>query len=145
VPLLFSSRLSLERLRHLSIFCRAALILSGCVAHQPHEKRAAEQAVRKGEAPVSWNLFFWSSESCPEIERTNEIDCAQDVVGQDAESGFAFDFGDAFGEEPPACRHSFDGSERVFSGASPLAHEVRIGLDTGVHPLECILVEMTGQ
>jgi hypothetical protein len=76
--------------------------------------------VRKGEAPVSWNLFFWSSESCPEIEGTNEIDCAQDVVGQDAEGGFAFDFGDAFGdafgEEPPACRHSFDSSERVFSG-----------------------------
>jgi hypothetical protein len=56
-------------------------------------------------------------------------------VGQDAESGFGLDFGDASGEEPPACRHSFDGSEWVFSGASPLAHEVRIGLDTGVHAL----------
>jgi hypothetical protein len=49
--------------------------------------------VRKGEAPVSWSLFFGSSEFCPEIERTNEIDCAQDVVGEDAESGFGFDFG----------------------------------------------------
>jgi hypothetical protein len=33
----------------------------------------------------------------------------------------------------------------VFSGASPLAHEVRIGLDTGVHPIERILVEMASQ
>ena len=32
-------------------------------------------------------LFVGSStESCSEIERTNEIDCAQKVVGQDAES-----------------------------------------------------------
>jgi hypothetical protein len=52
VPLLFSSRLSLERLRHLSIFCRAALILSGCVAHQPRKlsdyQRA--EAVKRREA-----------------------------------------------------------------------------------------------
>ncbi len=45
------------------------------------EKGRLSQAVRKGEAPVSLSVFFWSSESCPEIERTNEIDCAQDVVG----------------------------------------------------------------
>ena len=40
----------------------------------------------------------------------------------------------ASGEEPPVCRHSFDGSECVFGGA-PLAHEVRIGLNAGSHPL----------
>jgi hypothetical protein len=75
-----------------------------------YEKRAAEQAVRKGEAPISWSLFFWSSESCPKLERTNEIDCAQDVVGQDAESGFGFgfDFGDASGEEPPVISSNRD-------------------------------------
>jgi hypothetical protein len=71
------------------------------------------------------------------------IDCAQNVVGQDAESGFGFDLGYAFGEEPPACRHSFDGSERVFSSAPPLAHEVRIGRNASIHPLERILVAMS--
>jgi hypothetical protein len=49
VPLLFSSRLSLERLRHLSIFCRAALILSGCVAHQPHEKKGGRSRPKSKE------------------------------------------------------------------------------------------------
>ena len=44
-------------------------------------------------------LFVGSSiESCSKIERTNEIDRAQNVVGQDAESGFGFDFGYASGE-----------------------------------------------
>ena len=91
-------------------------------------------------------LFIRSStESCSEIERTNEIDCAQNVVGQDAESGFGFDLGYASGEERPACRHSFDGSEWVFSGAPPLAHEVRIGLNASIHPLERILVEMSSK
>jgi hypothetical protein len=33
----------------------------------------------------------------------------------------------------------------VFSGAPPLAHEVRIDLNTGIHPQECILVEMASQ
>ena len=36
------------------------------------------------------------------------------MVGPDAESGFRFDLGYASSEEPPACRHSFDGSEWVF-------------------------------
>jgi hypothetical protein len=33
----------------------------------------------------------------------------------------------------------------VFSGAPPLAHEVRIGLKPGIHSLERILVKMSGQ
>jgi len=33
----------------------------------------------------------------------------------------------------------------VFSGAPPLAHEVRIGLNAGIHPLERILVRMASQ
>jgi hypothetical protein len=125
--------------------CCRATAAQNHVKMRDYRLRAASQAVRKGEAPIIWSLFFWSSESCPKLERTNEIDCAQDVVGQNAESGFGFDFGDASGEEPPACRHSFDGSEWVFSGASPLTHEVRIGLDTGVHSLERVLVEMASQ
>jgi hypothetical protein len=91
-------------------------------------------------------LFVGSStESCSKIERTNEIDCAQNVVGEDAESGFGFDLGYASCEKPPSCRHSFDGSEWVFSGAPPLAHEVRIGLKPAIHPLERILVKMSSQ
>jgi hypothetical protein len=44
-------------------------------------------------------LFVGSStESCSKIERTNQTDCAQNVVGEDAESGFGFDFGYASGE-----------------------------------------------
>jgi hypothetical protein len=45
----------------------------------------------------------------------------------------------------PACRHSFDGSEWVFSGAPPLAQEVRMGLNASIHSLELILVEMSSQ
>jgi acetyltransferase-like isoleucine patch superfamily enzyme len=89
--------------------------------------------------------LFSSTEPCSEIDRTNEVDCAQNVVGQDAKSGFGFDLGDASSEKPPACRHAFDGSKWVFSGASPLAHEVRIGPNASVHPLERILVEMSSQ
>jgi hypothetical protein len=59
--------------------------------------------------------------------------------------GPAQHLGYASGEEPPFCRHSFDGSEWVFSGAPPLAHEARIGLKPGIHPLERILVEMSSQ
>jgi hypothetical protein len=67
------------------------------------QKRAAEQAVRKRRGSSELEpLFVGSSiESCSKIERTNEIDCAQNVVGQDAESGFGFDLGYASGKEPP--------------------------------------------
>jgi hypothetical protein len=44
VPLLFSSRLSLERLRHLSIFCCAALVLSRLWRISHMRKRAVEAA-----------------------------------------------------------------------------------------------------
>jgi hypothetical protein len=49
-------------------------------------------------------LFIGHQPSLARSERTNEIDCAQNVLGQEAESGFGFDLGYASGEEAPACR-----------------------------------------
>ena len=68
-----------------------------------------------GRAKRRGSICWSSTESCSEIERTNEIDCARNVIGQDAESGFGFDLGYASGEEPSACGHSFDGSEWVLA------------------------------
>jgi hypothetical protein len=83
-------------------------------------------------------LFVGSSTaSCSKIERTNEIDCAQNVVGEDAESDFGFDLRYASGEKPPSCRHSFDGSEWVFSGAPPLVHEVRTSVCNHDERVDC--------
>src|SRR5215831_8056697 len=73
------------------------------------------RAKRRGSSELELLFVGSSTESCSKIERTNEIDCAQNVIGQDAESGFGFDLGYAPGEEPSACGHSFDGSEWVLA------------------------------
>jgi hypothetical protein len=75
--------------------------------------------------------------------RADEINDPHDVVDKNAEGGFSLDVGKASGEEPAASRHPLDGSERVFSGASPLPHEVWIGFDAGIHALKRVLVKVS--
>jgi IstB-like ATP binding protein len=65
-------------------------------------------------------LLSCSGEPGREIGCADQIDRSQDVVGEDAEGGIGLCSGEASDEEPPARSHPFDGSERVFGGASPL-------------------------
>src|SRR5207244_1107587 len=64
------------------------------------------------------------------------------VVGQHAERRFTADSLEASGEKSPAGCHSFDGSEGMFGGASALSDQARIGLETGVHSFERVLMQM---
>ena len=73
---------------------------------------------------------------------TEEIDRPNDVVGQHAERCFPADFLEAAGEESPASGHSLDGSEGVFSSASALPDQGRIGVKAGIHPFQGFLMQM---
>ena len=83
-----------------------------------------------------------SGEPGPEGGCTDEIDRSYDVVGEHAECSFPADFVEASGEESPAGRHSLDSSERILRSASALPDQARIGLETGVHSFERILMLM---
>jgi hypothetical protein len=77
-------------------------------------------------------LLFGSGESCTKGCGSDQIDGADDVVGQRAECRLSADFLEAPGKESPAGGHSLDGSEGMFRGASTLFDQGRIGLETGV-------------
>ena len=83
-----------------------------------------------------------SSESRADGGGTDQVNRADEVVGEHAECCFPADFLEASSEESAAGGHSFYGSEGVFRSASALADQVRIGLETGVHSFERILMLM---
>jgi hypothetical protein len=70
-----------------------------------------------GNAGASY-IRFGSGERGPKAAGADEVDGSQDVVGEDAESGFGFHSGEAAGEEASACRHSFDGNGCSAGGLS---------------------------
>ena len=89
------------------------------------------------------SLFFHcSGEALPEGDGADQIDRPDDIVGERAERRFTLDFFKSPGEEPSAGGHSFYGSEGMFRSASALADQARIGLETGVHSFERILMLM---
>ena len=87
-------------------------------------------------------FLFGSGETCPEGGGAEQIDGPDDIVGENAERCFCAGFVEASREKPPAGGHSFYGSEGVFRGASALADQARIGLKTGIHSFERILMLM---
>ena len=86
--------------------------------------------------------MYRSGEACPEGGGTDEVNRADEVVGEHTEYCFPADFLEASSEESAAGCHSLDGSEGVFRSASALADQARIGLETGVHSFERILMQM---
>ena len=83
-----------------------------------------------------------SSELRAEGGSTDEVNGADEVVGEHTECSFPADFLEASSEEPAAGGHPLDSSERMFGGASALTDQARIGLETGVHSFERILMQM---
>ena len=83
-----------------------------------------------------------SGEACPEGGGTDEIDCPNDVVGEYAERCFCAGFLEASCEKASTGGHSFDSSEGVFRSASALADQARVGLKTGIHSFQCVLMQM---
>jgi len=83
-----------------------------------------------------------SSEPRAEGVGPDEVNRADEVVGEHTEYCFPADFLEASSEESAAGGHSLDSSERMFGGASALADQARIGLETGVHSFERILMQM---
>ena len=88
--------------------------------------------------------MFGSGESRAQRGSSDQIDGADEVVGQHAERCFPTDFVEASGEESPAGGHSLDGSEGMFRGASALSDQSRICLETSVHSFQGILMEVPG-
>ena len=83
-----------------------------------------------------------SSEPRAEGGGPDEINRADEIVGEHAECCLPADFLEASSEESAAGGHSFDSSERMFGGASALTDQARIGLETRVHSFERILMLM---
>ena len=68
------------------------------------------------------SFLLGSGEASPECCNAEQIDGADDVVGEYAERRFPADFLEASGKEATASGHSFDSSEGMFGGASALSN-----------------------